>query len=82
MQKITLTKATALKLLDNMADEQRDLCWKTVYKFKWLMNFGLFEFRENSPIGFCSQSKVKNGQHRIMAFILSNLETIDFTICF
>ena len=80
MQKITLTKPKAIELLKNMADEQRDLNWPKVYQYQRLMDYDLFGFKDSSPIGFCADHKVKNGQHRIMAFLLSNKEQIEFTV--
>jgi hypothetical protein len=82
MEKIVLTKTKAIELLRNMADEQRDLNWPKVYEYKRLMDYGVFGFREASPLGFCKHNKVKNGQHRIMAFLLSNVEEMEFTVQF
>ncbi len=78
--RLTLTKKLALQLLDNQTDEQRNLCWQKVHSYKRLMNYQLFGFRENSPLGFTQDNKLKNGQHRVMAFLLSNLNQIEFEI--
>lgn len=77
---ITLTKDTAMEILKNMHPEQRDLNWEKVYSYKRHMDYGLFEMDKWPAIEFCESNRLRNGQHRVMAFLLSNMATITFKI--
>jgi hypothetical protein len=81
-EKIILTKQTAIEVLKNMHPTQRDLNWPTVYSYKRHMDYGLFKTEKCPAIQFCQNYRLTNGQHRVMAFLLSNLERITFKIEF
>lgn len=77
---ITLTKDTAIEILKNMHPDQRDLNWEKVYSYKRHMDYGLFETDKWPAIEFCGNHRLTNGQHRVAAFLLSNLSSITFNL--
>lgn len=79
-EKITLTKQTAIEILKNMHPTQRELNWPKVYSYKRHMDYGLFKTEKWPPIEFCENYRLTNGQHRVMAFLLSNMEKITFKL--
>lgn len=78
MKTITLTKEVAIEILRNMHPNQRELNWEKVYTYQRHMDYGLFEAQQWPPIEFCDKNRLTNGQHRIMAFLLSSLTSVRF----
>lgn len=74
-----LTKETALKYLNNIAPENRDLNFQKVYEYRDRINAGDVE---TIPAIEIESGKITNGQHRLMAFVLSVRQSLNIKINF
>lgn len=80
---ITISKEQAKYLLSLNDPENREIIPKRVDDYKNIMNAGNWEVKKGSFLGFSYFGKsIGDGQHRLTAFINSNLKELETFICF
>lgn len=80
---ISIDKEKAKFLLSINDTANRELNELKVNDYVEIMNSGNWETRQGSFLGFSYYDEmISDGQHRLNAFIKSNLQTLETFICF